>query len=129
MRVSKSPKGSENAIFLSLPLPTRFDHAGNLAGGGQLPQGNARDPEFAVVAAGTSRELAPVVLTNRRGIARNLRQLQARRKALLHRQSVVIGNRLQPRPSPGILLRQADALLVTLNHAGFRHKFLRPLSS
>src|SRR5262245_49690248 len=129
MRVSKSPKGSENVIFLRPPLPARLDHAGNLAGGGQFPQGNTRDLEFSVIAARAPRKLAPVVLTHRRGIARDLRQLQARRKTLLHGQRLVIGNRLQPRPAPGILLRQADALLVTLDHTGLRHKFLRPLNS
>src|SRR3546814_5959551 len=66
MRVSISPKGSLIAI-LAVLLPARLDHAGDLAGGCEVAQCDARQLELAVIRAGPARQLATVAHPDRRG--------------------------------------------------------------
>src|SRR5262245_45618913 len=121
MRVSRSPSGSVIAMSHGPPLPTRLDHARDLAGRCKLSQRDARQLELAVDAARAAGQLTAIVLAHRRGVARQLGELEARRKALLHGQSFVIRGRLEPRPSRRILLRHADALVVAFDGTRLGH--------
>src|SRR5580658_6604418 len=115
-----SPSGSVIDISAS-PLPARLDHAGDLAGRGELAQRNARELEFAVVAARASGELAAVADARRRGVARHLRELEARREAVLGRQRAVVGDRLEARAFRRHALCQLRPPLVLVYRTGLRH--------
>src|SRR3546814_20454599 len=95
MRVSISPKGSLIAI-LAVLLPARLDHAGDLAGGCEVAQCDARQLELAVIRAGPARQLATVAHPDRRGIPRHLGKLCPGREPPLGRPLAIGGD--SPRP-------------------------------
>ena len=83
MRVSISPRGS----FIDIcPLPARFDHAGDLAERAELAQHDPRQFQFTVIRVRTAGQLAAVVQTRGRRVARQFSQFQAGLEALFHRQ-------------------------------------------
>src|SRR5579863_9045198 len=86
-------RADRSSTFALSPLPARLDHAGYLAGRGEVAQRDARELEFAVEAARTPGQLAAVADARRRGIARHLRQLEAGRELLLGRQRAIGGDR------------------------------------
>src|SRR5262245_28360487 len=114
MRVSKSPTGSVIAMVYGPPLPARLHHAGQGAQRGELPQREARQLELAINRPRTARYLAPIADARRRGVARQLGELQAGAEALLRAQPVVHRHRLQLGALGGILLRHLLATLVLL---------------
>src|SRR5678816_2896918 len=77
MRVSKSPTGSVIAMVYGLPLPARLHDAGQSPGRRQLTQREARELELAIDRARPAGDRAPVANARRRGIARQLGQLDA----------------------------------------------------
>src|SRR5262249_18021675 len=77
MRVSMSEMGSVMLISVS-PLPARLDHAGDFALERQVAQLVPRQAELAVHAARPAGEGAAVADAHRRGVARQLLQLEAR---------------------------------------------------
>src|SRR4051794_6255427 len=102
IRVSISPRGSL-MVIASVPSPARFEHAGDLAGGGQLAHRDARQLELAVIAARPARHRAAVADPRRRGVTRHLRQLQLCREALLAGRLAVARDRLQAFALTGFL--------------------------
>src|SRR5204862_6113015 len=76
MRVSMSAIGS--CMLIRSPLPARLDDAGHLALQRQVAQLVAAQTELAIDAARTAGERAAVAQAHRRGVARQLLQLQAR---------------------------------------------------
>ena len=121
MRVSISPKGSLNAIFLAPRLPAGLDDAGQMSGGGQLAQCNARQFHLAVHAASPSRELAAVPNPRLRSVARQFGELHLRREPFLDRLRPILGNRLQRTTLGIVLLGHLDPALVLLDRAGLSH--------
>src|SRR5260221_3017157 len=81
MRVSMSAIGS--VMLIADSLPARLDHAGDLAAQRQFAQLVAPEAELAVHAARPPGEGAAVAQPHRRGVARQLLQLGARRVAVL----------------------------------------------
>src|SRR5262245_46270031 len=119
MRVSMSAIGSV-MLMLGL-LPARLDHARDLAVQRDQPQLPARQPELAVNPARAPGQRAAVPQPHRRGVARQLLQLLARRVALLDRQLLVIGD-LQKLLAPRcVLLDGFAALVLAVDHGGFCH--------
>src|SRR5205814_7298235 len=76
MRVSMSAMGSCMLIWLS--LPARLDDAGHLALERQVAQLVASQAELAIDATRTPGQGAPVAQAHRRGITRQLLQLEPR---------------------------------------------------
>src|SRR5262249_30084743 len=103
-------------------LPARLQHAGDLAGGGQLAHGNARHLELAVDAARPPGQLTAVALTRRRAVARQFGKLQLRLEPLLGRRLAIAGDRLQPRPRRRLLTRQAHAAVVLFDRTLLCHR-------
>src|SRR3954465_15350669 len=121
MRVSKSPTGSVIAMVYGLPLPARLHDAGQCARRGELTQREARELEFAIDRARPAGELAPVADARRRGVARQLRQLDAGCEAVLRGELVVHRHRLQPGALDGILLCHLHAPLVLVDRTRLGH--------
>src|SRR5690349_17996426 len=88
MRVSMSAMGS--LMLMRAPLPTRLDHAGNLAVKRDDAQLATRQTELAVDAARPTRQRATVPQPDRRGVARQLLQLLARGVTLLDGELLVV---------------------------------------
>src|SRR5262249_62002653 len=89
MRVSRSPSGSFMTEASS--LPARLHHAGDAALARQLAQHVAAHLELAVVAARAAGELAAIAHARRRGVARQLGELELCGKAHLRRLAHVGG--------------------------------------
>src|SRR5215472_2972830 len=89
MRASKSPTGSVIAMVYGPPLPARLHDAGQGAQRSELPQRQPRQLELAIHGPWAAGELAAVADTRRRGVARQLGELEPRAEALLRRQLVV----------------------------------------
>src|SRR5690242_4580391 len=81
MRVSMSAIGS--VMLIALSSPARFDDARHFAAHRELTQLVAREAEFLVHAARTAGQRAAVAQPDRRGVARQLLQLDARRFLVL----------------------------------------------
>src|ERR1700760_3112481 len=96
IRVSKSPTGSVIAMVYGLPLPARLHDAGQGARRGELTQRKARELELAIDRTRPAGDLAPVADARRRGVARQLRQLEAGGEAILRGELVVHRHRLEP---------------------------------
>src|SRR5258708_4624197 len=102
-------------------LPGGLGDARDLAGERELAERDAGDAETAVEAARPAAERAAVADADPGGIARELREL------LLGGEELVIGRRrvgedgLQLGALGGVLLDEADALLVAFDGGGFRH--------
>src|SRR3954451_6940889 len=120
IRVSMSPKGSLMVID-SDPLPARFEHAGDLARGGQLADGDARQLELAVIAARPARHRAAVANPGRRGIARHLGQLQLCLEALLRCRLAIAGEVLKALALRRLLPSQLGAAIVLFDRAFLSH--------
>src|SRR5215813_5260644 len=93
IRAIMSPIGSFTAIAPS--LPARFHKARNEALGAKLAQRNAAQPMLAVEGPRPAGKLATIADARARGIARQFGELERRRKALFHRQLLVVRDRLQ----------------------------------
>src|SRR5665213_833016 len=76
MRVSISPIGSLTLIVQKSFLPARLHETGNLPEIAEFTHRDAAELGLAIDAARTPRELAPVAVPARRGIARQLGQLE-----------------------------------------------------
>src|SRR5262245_63113908 len=115
MRAIISPSGSFIAIAPP-SLPARLDQTRDQPLGAEIPKRDARQPVLAVVAARPARYLATIANAGRRGVARQLRELEGCRESLLHRLGLVAGNGLEPGAPAGILLAQlADRKSTRLN--------------
>src|SRR5262245_39897234 len=119
MRVSMSPSGSFISIFDS--SPARLDHAGPLALVAHPAERDAAHLELAVEGTRTARHLATVAHARRRRIARQLGELQPRRKAVLVAKIRIGRRRLQFRALGGVLLSQPLAAVILLDRARLRH--------
>src|SRR4029079_8182188 len=120
MRVSISPKGSLMDILLA-PLPTRLGHAGDQTLARQIAELVAAHSDLAVVAARAARQLATIANANGRRVARHLRQLDARRKALFRRDLQVVGDCLQTLALLSGLRDEAPAPVVLLDRTCLSH--------
>src|SRR5262245_37564253 len=126
MRVSISPSGS--FIFVSSSLPARLHHARNLALARQLAQHVSAHAQLAVIAARATRQLAAVAHAGGGGVARQLRELQPGRKALLDRLAAIVGQRLELLALGRILPHQLLAPVVLVDRTLLGHLILRGLS-
>src|ERR1700733_6286133 len=120
MRVSSSLSGSFMAMVRS-SSPTRLQQARDQALGAEIPQRDARQFVLAVIGARPASQFAAIADASGGRIARQLGELQRRGKALLHRFRSVAGNRLQPSPAAGKLLRHPAAPVVLLDRTLLRH--------
>src|SRR5689334_22186202 len=120
MRVSISPNGSVIDMSVS-SLPARLDHAGDLAGRGEFAQGNARKLELAIGAARPSGERAAIAYARRRGVARQLGELELRGETLLLGGVAVAGYGLQAGALAGQLLRHPLAARILVDRALLCH--------
>src|SRR5476649_1701020 len=84
MRVSKSPTGSVIMVY-GPPLPARLHDAGQSARRRELAKCQARKLELAIDGARPAGERAPVADARRRGVARQLGELEARTEAFFRR--------------------------------------------
>src|ERR1700679_200814 len=121
MRVRRSPMGSVIAISSYPSLPARLGHAGDLAEIRQIAKRDTREPHLAVIALGTSAELAAMMDARLGRVARQLRELQMRGEALFRGHFHVLGRRLQRGAAGGVLRRHLLALLVAVDLALFGH--------
>src|ERR1044071_1456237 len=119
-----SPRGSL-MVIASVPSPARLEHAGDLAGGGQLAHCDARQLELAVVAARPARHRAAVAHPRRRGVARHLGQLQLRLEALLAGCVAVARDRLQAFALRRFLPGELGAPIVLFDRAFLSHGKVR----
>src|SRR4030088_4887 len=95
---NKSPIGSL-IVMAGLPSPARFEHAGDLAGRGELADRDARQFELAVNAARPAGQRAAVADPRLRAVARQFGELQLRLEALFRRRRAVAGDRLEALPA------------------------------
>src|SRR5262245_9157754 len=119
MRASISPSGS--LMLMSLVLPARLDHAGDETLASEVAQRDSRHAQLAVITAGTPGEIATVANPRGRRIARQFGELETGGEPFLGRQGPGGGDRLEPRPPRLVLLGEAAALLVPLDHARLGH--------
>src|SRR5690242_1659625 len=121
MRAIMSPIGSLTAIAPS--LPARLHKAGNQAFRPEIAQRDTAQAMLAVIAARTPAELTPIADARLGRVAGQLGQFQRRRKTLLHRQLLVVRDRLQLRTPIGVLLRHLAPPVVLLDRTLLRHIF------
>src|SRR5271157_312071 len=124
MRVSISPRGSESDICPFPPLPARLDHAGNLSLAGEIAQRDAAQLELAVVAARTPGDGAAQTHPHRRAVTRQLRELQRRVEALLHRERAIHHHRLQRGTLGLVALGHVFALGIPIDLRRLSHRAL-----
>src|SRR5262249_37421773 len=108
-------------VHLISPLPARLHDAGSLALGGQVTERDTADAELAVEAARTTGDLTAIAETRRRGIARQLREREARGKPLFQRERFVERLSLQARTLGRVALRHLGALVIPFDGACLRH--------
>src|SRR6185295_3712325 len=126
MRVSISPSGSFMGLRL---LPARLHHPGNHALARQLAQHVAANLELAVIAARATGQLAAVAHARRRGVARQLGELEPRGKALFRLPGQVGGELLQLFALARVLRHQLAPMVVLIDGTDLSHAFLqRPYS-
>src|SRR5262245_16145320 len=121
MRAIISPIGSLTAIAPS--LPARLHKARNQALRSELAQCDTAQAMLAVVGARAAAQLAAVADARLRRVARQLGQLQRRRKTLFHRQLLVVRDRFQLRAPVGVLLCHPAPSVVLLDRTLLRHYF------
>src|SRR5215467_8074233 len=121
MRAIMSPIGSFTAIASS--SPARLHEARNKAPGAKLAQRDAAQAMLAVKPTWTATELAAVTNARLRGIAWQFCKLQGSGKTLLHRQLLVVRDRLKLRASIGKFLRHLAPPVVLFNRTLLRHTF------
>src|SRR3712207_2556224 len=115
------PEGIGQRHAVLPPLPARLDHAGDLAGVSQLPQHVPAQLKLAVIAPRAARQLAAQPHAVPRAVARELRQLERRVEAVLHRQRAVHHDVLQRAALGRVQLGQRLAPLVLLDRRGLGH--------
>src|SRR5258707_749346 len=93
MRAIMSPIGSFTAI--AAPSPARLHEAGNQALGTELAQRDTAETMLAVVGARAPGQFAAIANTGRRRIAWQFGKLEGRGETLLHRQFLIVRDRLQ----------------------------------
>src|SRR5262249_43013132 len=120
MRVIISPIGSLSAISF-LPLPARLHEPGDQPVRTEFAQSDTRQFQLRIISAWTAGEFATIANAFARRIARKLLQFQDRGKTLLDRQLLVLDDRAEFRTLRRILLRQAPAHFVLLDHAFLSH--------
>src|SRR5665647_2824601 len=118
MRVIMSPIGS---FTISVPSPARLHEAGNQALGTELAQRDTAKLMLAVVGARTAGQFAAVANAGGRRIARQFGKLEGRGEALLHRQRLVAGDRLELRPARREGFRHPAPPVVLLDRTLLRH--------
>src|ERR1044071_1250546 len=91
-------------------LPTGFGDAGDEAGEGHLPEGQAGTAEFADVGVAPPADGAAIHQPHRAGVARQLGQ------------AGVVALGLEFRPDGGVFLHRIDFFLVAFFPGCFRHK-------
>src|SRR5690606_30085544 len=104
-------------------LPAGLDKAGDHPQRAEFAQRDTRHLELAVDAARPAGDLAPVAHAHRRGVARQLGELQRRLEALLERQLLILGDRLQLGTPRGILLGELPAPVVLFDRALLSHRY------
>src|SRR6516225_1591923 len=122
MRVSKSPSGS---FMPTPPSPARLDHSGDAALACQFAQHVAAHLELAVVAARAAGQLAAVAHPRGRRIARQLGELQLRRKAHLRRLRQIAGDLFQLLALRHVARNQLAAPVVLVDRTLLGHAFLQ----
>src|SRR3954470_6685181 len=90
IRAIRSPTGSFTCMRSS--LPARLHEAGNKALGAEFTERDARQLVLAIDRPRPAGDLATVAVTLRRRVARQLRHLHGRCKALFHRLGLVHGD-------------------------------------
>src|SRR4051812_19930939 len=110
MRENRSPSGS--VIDMRSSSPARLDEAGNHALGAKLPERDAAHLQLAVIGARATGDFAAVAHAILGRIARQLRKLQRRREALLHRHALVARDAAQLRGARRIALCEPCPPLV-----------------
>src|ERR1700730_15879473 len=105
-------------------LPARLDETRDKAFRAELPQRDTAHPQLAVIGLRAAGDLAPVVNARRRRIARQLRELERRRKAVLGRPTLVARDLFEPRAPAREFLRQPAPPVVLLDRAFLRHSGL-----
>src|SRR5262245_1208574 len=118
MRVSRSPSGS---FMRRLPLPARLRHAGDHPLACKLAQHVSAQLELAVIAASAAGQLAPVAHARGRRVARQLRQLETCRKALLAGLVQIARDAFQLLALGGILRHQLLAAVVLVDRTRLGH--------
>src|SRR6185295_2282733 len=121
MRAIMSPIGSLTAIAPS--LPARLHKAWNQAFRSELAQRDTAQAVLAVIAARAPAELTAIADARLGRVARQLGQLQGRRKTLFHRQLFVVRDRFQLCTPVSVLLRHLAPSVVLLNRTLLRHTF------
>src|SRR5580765_2952641 len=121
MRARRSPIGS--VIAISSPLPAGLGHTGDLPPVAQLAQRNARQFRLAVITLRPARHLAAMMDACLGRVARQLRELEACRKALLRRQRHVFGDRLQRFPFGRVLRHHLLPLGIPVDLTLLRHSY------
>src|SRR5438270_5586662 len=92
-RAIMSPMGS---LTMSIPSsPARLDETGNLSGRAKLPQRDPAHLHLAIEGAWTAGDHAAISDPPRRGVARQLGELEPRIEPFLERQRFVLGGVLQ----------------------------------
>src|SRR5438045_590525 len=118
-----SPSGSFKAIA-RCSLPARLHEARDQALGAEIPQRDTAHLELTVVSLRPAGDRATIVNARSRRIARQLRKLQGRRKALFHLLVLVARERLELGTPLRVLLRQLLPPVVLLDRTLLRHKGL-----
>src|SRR5947209_14900825 len=113
MRVSMSPKGSLSAIAPS--LPARLHEAGDETLRPELTQRDARHLHLAIIGARAAGHVAAIADAHGGRVARQIGKPDARLEPLLHRQLLVVGDRLQLVATVGELLDQPHLALVVFD--------------
>src|SRR5215475_5571595 len=120
MRAIISPSGSFKAIA-RFSLPARLEQTRNHALGAEIPKRDAAHLELAVVAFGTTADHAAVVDARRRGVARQLGELERGREPVLHRLGLVARDRLELLAPLRILPSQLLSSLIFFDGTLLRH--------
>src|SRR6266404_2754663 len=102
-------------------LPARLYHTRDLAGRGELAQRDPRELELPVIPARTASQHAAVANTRPRAVARQLGELELRRKPLVRRRIPIDRDRLQAHASSGGALGKLLSPRVLLYGTLLRH--------
>src|SRR5260370_37334365 len=100
-----SPSGSFMAIAHP-PSPARLDQARDQPPGAEIPKRDARQAMLAIEPAGPARYLAAIANAGRRGVARQFRELERFREAILHPLRFLASNGPEASAPPGLFLTQ-----------------------
>src|SRR6185312_1315876 len=120
IRAIMSPIGS---FTIAPSSPARLHKARYEAFGTKLAQSDTAQAMFPVIGARTAAELTAVAYARLRGVTRHFGELQSSGKTLLHRQLLVVRDRLELRAPTGKFLCHPAPPVVFLNRTFLRHTF------